>query len=123
VIDPVTKIATWKIEPGDSAQMTIDLTPPSPPKPVAPSKGAPGKNDAGKVDSSKAGASTPAANGSKNGAGTSSGSGESKTGNGGGSFYAPPATKAIPASPAGAKVESLKPAVEVEAASKKNRDR
>lgn len=43
VIDPVTKLPSWKIESGVLANMTIDLTPPPPPKPVAPPKGAPGK--------------------------------------------------------------------------------
>src|SRR5688572_1948905 len=28
IVDPVTKIESWKIEPGSPANMTIDLTPP-----------------------------------------------------------------------------------------------
>ncbi len=92
VVDPVTKVESWKIEPGTSANMTIDLTPPPPPRPVAPkltpTKGGPAGAKAGseKTGTDKAGSSKS-----------------------GGSFYVPPA-KTIPATPAG-KVEALKPAV------------
>jgi multidrug efflux pump subunit AcrA (membrane-fusion protein) len=41
--DPVTRQASWKIQPGTSVTMTIDLTPPPPPRPVAPGKAEPGK--------------------------------------------------------------------------------
>jgi multidrug resistance efflux pump len=45
VVDPLTKKEAWKIQPGTSARMVIDMTPPAPPKPVkaAPTKGEPAK--------------------------------------------------------------------------------
>jgi macrolide-specific efflux system membrane fusion protein len=95
VIDPVTKKETgaWKIEPGVPANMTIDLTPPPPPRPVVAPKVTPVKSG-----------STPAATPATTPPGTAPKSG--------GSFYAPPAGKTIPATPAPAgKVEALKPAV------------
>jgi hypothetical protein len=44
-IDPVTKKEAWKIQPGTSARMVIDMTPPPPPKPVkgGPTKAEPAK--------------------------------------------------------------------------------
>jgi multidrug efflux pump subunit AcrA (membrane-fusion protein) len=42
-IDPVTKKESWKIQPGSSAMLSIDLNPPPPPKPVAPLKAEPAK--------------------------------------------------------------------------------
>lgn len=45
IIDPVTKKETWKIQPGTSATMKIDMSLPPPPKPVkaAPTKAEPTK--------------------------------------------------------------------------------
>jgi hypothetical protein len=103
VVDPITKkeTETWKIEPGVPANMTIDLTPPPPPKPVAPPKVPPVKSGGSTPAVTTSAATTPTAT-------TPAGTGPKS----GGSFYAPPATKAIPATPAPAgKVEALKPAV------------
>jgi len=49
-LDPVTKRETWKIQPGSTATMTIDLTPP---RPAAPAKTEPSKSGKGKVDAFK----------------------------------------------------------------------
>jgi hypothetical protein len=45
VVDPVSKKEAWKIQPGTSARMVIDMTLPAPPKPVkaAPTKADPSK--------------------------------------------------------------------------------
>jgi multidrug resistance efflux pump len=47
-VDPVTKQESWKIEPGATATMKIDLTPPPPPKAAVPTKTEPGKGGASK---------------------------------------------------------------------------
>ena len=42
-VDPVTKKESWRIQPGSSASISIDLNPPLPLKPVAPFKAEPAK--------------------------------------------------------------------------------
>jgi hypothetical protein len=42
-VDPVTKKESWRIQPGSSASISIDLNPPLPPKPIAPLKAEPAK--------------------------------------------------------------------------------
>ena len=79
VVDPLTKQSSWKIQPGSPATMTIDLTPPAPPKPPTATK-----TDAGK-------------------------GGKSPTSSGSGSKVLPTDSKSTSTPSAAGKVDALKP--------------
>jgi len=97
IIDPITKIESWKIEPGVTANVTIDLNPPPPPRPVAPPKAAPGKTAVTTPAAGVAKGAAPTTDGAKTDGAKTDGA-KSDAGKGGGSFVLP-------------KVELFKPAV------------